>query len=306
MARRFSTGPWRRRLDDGPHPRFIAKMSAVGSAITATDDLLVGLDLTKVDDESWDGAGLVMPRARWVFGGLVGAQALVAASETTTDKVPRSVRVRFLRQAPPHQPIRHHVTVVADSNTFADRRVEVTSGDDLIATTTVVFHTPDDTPLGHQHVMADVARPEDGRAFSGAGFEVVDLNEPPAHSKQVGPPRQRHWMRAPGTPRGEAITNAAMLVMASDLFVVASAWRPVEGHSIVDVGTVMSFGLDFIVWFHHPLDIDGWHLLDVDTPSAANGRSLSLANWFRPDGLLVASVALDSVMRVRKTPQDSI
>jgi len=273
-------------------------MTTAGPSITTTDDLLGGLTLSRLDESTWDGAGLVMPRARWVFGGLVGAQALVAAARTT-DKAPRSVRMRFLRQAPPHERVRHHVSVVSDSNTFADRRVEVTSGKDLIATTTVVFHTPDDTSLGHQHDMPEVPAPDPDRAFTGAGFDVIDLNDPPAHSRRVGSTVQRHWMRAPGTPNREPLTNAAMLVMASDLFLVASAWRPIEGFSIIDVDAVMTFGLDFTVWFHHPIEIARWHLLDVDTPSAANGRSLSLANWFRPDGLLVASVALDSVMRVR-------
>jgi acyl-CoA thioesterase-2 len=240
-----------------------------------------------------------MPKAVWVFGGIVGAQAMVAAAETVAGKTPRSVRIRFLRQAPPHERITHTVTVVSDSNTFADRRVETRSGDDLIATTTVVFHSPDDTDLGHQHEIPTVEPPDEDRAVRGAGFETIDLNTPPIHGHAAAPPQQRHWMRAAGTPSGDVLVNAAMLTMASDLFLVASAWRPIEGRSIVDVGNVMSFGLDFTVWFHHPADIAGWHLLDVDTPSAANGRSLSFANWFRPDGLLVASVALDAVMRVR-------
>lgn len=245
-----------------------------------------------------------MPRARWVFGGLVGAQALTAAATTAGDKVPRSVRIRFLRQARAHRPIRHVVTAVADSTTFADRRVEAWSGGELVATATVVFHTPDETDLGHQHDMPRVDRPDPAAAFAGAGFETIDVNDPPAHSRAVASPRQRHWMRAPGTPVDDEVVNAAMLTMASDLFLVASAWRPVEGRSIIQVDEVMSFGLDFTVWFHHPVSIDGWHLLDVDTPSAANGRSLSLANWFRPDGLLVASVALDAVMRIRDRPAE--
>ena len=240
-----------------------------------------------------------MPRAVWVFGGLVGAQALVAAAQTTDKVTPRSVRIRFLRQAPPHEPIHHQVETVSDSNTFSDRRVETTSGDDLIATTTVVFHRPDETELGHQHSMPDVTPADDAAAIAGAGFETIDLNIPPIHGHKAAPPQQRHWMRAPGTPADDIATNAAMLTMASDLFLVASAWRPIEGRSIVDVGAVMSFGLDFTVWFHHPFAINDWHLLDVDTPSAANGRSLSLANWYRPGGQLVASVALDAVMRVR-------
>ena len=267
--------------------------------IRRTADLLRGLELVEQPDGTWEGPGLVMPKATWVFGGIVGAQALVAAAATCPGRSPRSVRIRFLRQASPHAPIRHSVTTVADSNTFSDRRVDVRCGDDLIATVQVVMHTPDETDLGHQHEMPEVAPPDDAAAVKGAGFESIDLNTPPIHGHAAAPARQIHWMRAPGTPPDDEIVNAAMLTMASDLFLVASAWRPIEGHSIVDVGTVMSYGLDFTVWFHHRFAIDGWHLLDVDTPSAANGRSLSFAHWFRPDGTLVASVALDAVMRVR-------
>lgn len=240
-----------------------------------------------------------MPHARWVFGGLVGAQALVAAATTAATRHPRSVRIRFLRQAPAHQPIRHEVAVVSDSNTFADRMVRAFSADDLVATTTVVFHTPDDSAIGHQHTMPDVEPPDETKAVPGAGFDTIDLNEPPAHSRRIGTTVQRHWMRAPGTPTDDVLVNAAMLTMASDLFLVASAWRPVEGHAITQVDRIMSFGLDFTVWFHDPVAIADWHLLDVDTPSAAHGRSLSFANWFSRDGRLVASVALDAVMRIR-------
>jgi len=42
-----------------------------------------------------------------------------------------------------------------------------------------------------------------------------------------------------------------------------------------------------------------WHLLDATSPVAANGRSFSTGDWFDGDGRLVASVALDAVMRLR-------
>ncbi len=267
--------------------------------ILRTTDLLRGLEIVEQPDGTWEGPGLVMPMASWVFGGIVGAQALIAAAATSPNRSPRSVRVRFLRQASPGTPLHHSVSLVADSNTFSDRRVDVHSGDDLVATVQVVMHIPDETDLGYQKEMPDVAPPDDSTAAKGAGFETIDLNVPPAHSHRAAPARQLHWMRAPGTPPADELINAAMLTMASDIFLVASAWRPIEGRAIVDIGTVMSYGLDFTVWFHHPVSIGNWHLFDADTPSAARGRSLGLANWFHPDGRLVASVALDSVMRVR-------
>ena len=270
-----------------------------GPTITETADLLAGLELGRVDDDIWEGPGLVMPRATWVFGGIVAAQALVAAAAATPDRIPRSITARFLRQAPPHAPIRHRVLPIAATRTFTDREIDVRSDGEQIADARVMLHVPDDTDLGHQHEMPEVAPPDESALFGGAGFDVIDLNDPPAHSRRVSSPVQRHWMRARGTPAGDELVNQAMLVMASDLFLVASAWRPVEGRSIVQIGEVMSFGLNLTVWFHRPFSLADWHLITADTPAAAQGRSLTLADWFTTDGQLVASVALDAVMRVR-------
>lgn len=271
------------------------------ATITTSADLLRGLELTNVADDTWEGPGLVMPKATWVFGGIVAAQTLVAATEATPDRFPRSITTRFLRQAKPHTAIRHTVTPIADTRTFADREIDVRADGVQIADARVMLHIPDDTDLGHHHEMPDVPEPDEGRAFGGAGFDTIDLNDPPAHSRKVASPVQRHWMRAVGTPRDDDLVNAAMLVMASDLFLVASAWRPIDGRSIVQIGEVMSFGLNLTVWFHEHFTLADWHLIDVDTPAAANGRSLTHGNWYARDGRLVASVALDSVMRVRDT-----
>lgn len=267
--------------------------------IHTSADLLTGLDLRRADDTTWEGPGLTMPHATWVFGGIVAAQALVAAAEATPDRVPRSITARFLRQAPPHSTIRHTVTPIADTRTFADREIDVRADDRQIADARVMLHVPDETDLGHHHAMPMVAAPDDGAAFTGAGFETIDLNDPPAHSRGAASPVQRHWMRAPGTPRDDELVNAAMLVMASDIHLVASAWRPIEGRSIVQIGEVMSFGLNLTVWFHQSITLADWHLIDADTPVAANGRSLTHANWFTTAGDLVASVTLDAVMRLR-------
>lgn len=267
--------------------------------IDTSADLLAGLVLTPTEDATWEGPGLVMPQATWVFGGIVAAQALVAASLATPDRAPRSITARFLRQAPPHSMIRHTVTPIADTRTFADREVDVRADDRQIADARVMLHVPDETDLGHHHEIPTVPDPDESAAFAGAGFDMIDLNDPPAHSRREASSVQRHWMRAPGTPRDDALLNAAMLVMASDLHLVASAWRPIAGRSIVQIDEVMSFGLNLTVWFHQLLELADWHLVDADTPVAANGRSLTHANWYTTAGALVASVSLDAVMRLR-------
>jgi acyl-CoA thioesterase-2 len=234
-----------------------------------------------------------------VFGGLLAAQALVAASEDRR-LAPRSISTRFVRRAAGDRPVEHDVTTVAESTTFADRRITVTQDGVLVAEVGVLAHVPDDTDLEHDEGLDDPPPPPDDDAAvqRGAGFDVIDLNDPPAHHPAAAAPRQRHWMRAPGTPLDDPVTNDAMLVMASDLLLVAAAWRPVDGRSIVDP-EVVAYGLTFTVWFHRPARLDRWHLLEARCPVAAGGRSLTFGSWYDLDRRLVASVALDAVMRLR-------
>lgn len=271
------------------------------STIRSTADLLAGLELAPDGASAWTGPGLGMPRADWVFGGLLAGQALVAALRTAPGMVPRSVSSRFLRRAAVGTPVRHEVATLADSTSFADRRVVVSQGGEPVAVVSVLAHVPDETDLEHALApdsLPDVPGDED-RVFRGAGFDVVDLTDPPIHAPDEAPPHQRHWIRAPGTPPGDVAVNAAMVVAGSDLSVVGAAWRPIPGRSIVQVGTVVSYGLTFTLWFHRPAHLDDWHLLDATSPVAAGGRSLALASWYDAGGGTVAHVALDSVMRVR-------
>jgi acyl-CoA thioesterase len=268
--------------------------------IATTDDLLAGLRLNAVGEGAWEGPALVMPKANWVFGGLLAAQALVAASAGAPGLLPRSVSTRFLRRAEPGGPIRHEVRTVGRSRSFADHHVRISAGGTVVAEVAVLAHVPDDTDLEHGQPASDPPPPPDERAvLRGAGFDVVDLSAPPVHAREAAEARQRHWVRAPGTPPDDPITNAAVLLMASDVSLVAAAWRPIDGRSIIDVDTVVSYGLTFTVWFHRPATLARWHLLDATCPVAAAGRSLTFGSWYDADSAPVASVALDAVMRVR-------
>lgn len=242
-----------------------------------------------------------MPTATWVFGGSVAAQALVAGCADAPGRVPRSISTRFIKQGTPGDVLRYHVTNLGDSGTFADRHV-VTRGSDgvPIAATSVLAHTPDEEAVSYQWPMPDAPAPNEDAALRRLAIESIDVNDPPLFTRKVASTATRCWMRVPGTPRGDSIINAAVLAFASDLYTVASAWRPIEGLAMIDQQRVMSFGLTYSLWFHGPFDFADWHLLVCDTPSAAAGRSLTQGNWYTTDGRLVASVTLDSVMRIRK------
>jgi acyl-CoA thioesterase-2 len=55
------------------------------------------------------------------------------------------------------------------------------------------------------------------------------------------------------------------------------------------------------MWFHRPTDFNQWHLYVHDSPSASDGRGLIRGAIYAEDGTLVASVAQEGLMRMRKT-----
>jgi acyl-CoA thioesterase-2 len=56
--------------------------------------------------------------------------------------------------------------------------------------------------------------------------------------------------------------------------------------------------LDHAMWWHRFARVDDWLLYVQESPSAQGGRGLSQGRIFTRDGLLVASVAQEGMVRV--------
>jgi acyl-CoA thioesterase-2 len=56
--------------------------------------------------------------------------------------------------------------------------------------------------------------------------------------------------------------------------------------------------LDHALWFHRPFRIDDWLLYSLDSPSASGARGLARGSIYTRDGILVASVAQEGLIRV--------
>ena len=60
--------------------------------------------------------------------------------------------------------------------------------------------------------------------------------------------------------------------------------------------------LDHAIWLHRPILNDDWLLLHKHTSAAAGSRGLAHAEFYTRDGLLVASVTQEGLLReVKKT-----
>jgi acyl-CoA thioesterase-2 len=68
---------------------------------------------------------------------------------------------------------------------------------------------------------------------------------------------------------------------------------------IVFEKTIMAASLDHALWFHRPFRADEWLLYAQDSPNASGGRGFARGLIFTRDGVLVASVAQEGLVRER-------
>jgi acyl-CoA thioesterase-2 len=274
-------------------------------------------DLLALDAKDADRFVGASPDDGWrrVFGGLVVAQALMAASRTVEGRVCHSLHSYFLRPGDPAQPLSYAVERTRDGASFATRRVTASQGERAIFEMLASFQTPE-TGLEHQVPMPPAPPPESlreealrwlemgdalpagARAFA-SGPQRIDVRwvQPRTISSTAEEPNKAVWMRAKEPVTGGEAQQQATLAYASDMTLVETAMRP-HGLNFWS-GGVQTASLDHALWFHHPIDFNQWHLYVQDSPASAGSRGLARGSLFRQDGLLVASAAQEGLMRLR-------
>jgi acyl-CoA thioesterase II len=122
---------------------------------------------------------------------------------------------------------------------------------------------------------------------------VDDLN-----AVAAGPARFEVWMR---TPAVDGDLAPALTAYATDLTLIGTALRPLEGFSQRGNGTVFTSAVtSHTIWFHRPFRTDDWLLLRQHSPVLAHGRCFGRGDVLAEDGSLVASYAQEALLRFRE------
>lgn len=276
-------------------------------------DLIDVLDIKALSKTEFVGRTQWMPHGR-VFGGQVLAQALIAAMRTMVDgRAPHSLHSYFLRPGDINKEIAFSVEILRDGRSFSARRVHALQDGLPIFSMIASFQDPD-AGLEHQSLMpqgvtppeqlpsaADLlsafdhpatnywskARPFDLRHAS----EPVYLQPAKQHTAE-----QLIWFKALSELPDDPQLQAAALAYASDYSILESILRR-HGLSWAHPG-LASASLDHAMWFHRPARVDQWLLYAQESPSAQNGRGLSLGKIFDREGKLIASVAQEGMVRI--------
>src|ERR1700760_1253918 len=129
------------------------------------DELVALLDIEPTSDTAFIGQlAASAATTGHVFGGLVAAQATVAAYRTVdADRPMHSLHAYFLRRGNPLVPIEFRVEVTRDGRGFSHRRVSAIQGGRAIMEMACSFAAAEQG-LQHQATMPEVIGPEQLRS----------------------------------------------------------------------------------------------------------------------------------------------
>lgn len=241
------------------------------------------------------------PEPGHVFGGLLVAQALQAARHTVaTARLVRAVSASFLVAATGGEPIEYAVEQTRDGGSFATRRVVAAQSHGPVLVLTADFHDEEPGVSYAPPGPADVPSPEDcarGRYYS-RWFDCRDVPDD-VTGRETGAPShvRRSWFR-PNRPVGDdPRLHLEAVAYLSDHGPTRAARAP-HAH-LADDARRMSVSLDHSIWLHSPVRVDQWLLLELAPAFTGHGRGLSLGSIWTSDGVLVATVAQEVLLRSR-------
>ncbi|MBA2947811.1 acyl-CoA thioesterase [Streptomyces himalayensis] len=231
-----------------------------------------------------------------LFGGQLLAQFVRAASLACPGKAVKSLHVLFPRAGRTDETVRYEAECLHEGGTFATWTVVARQRSGVVATASVSMHADEGGP-DHQTVapVAAPLSPEHRVELDLLPWETrasADLDSPAAQ-----PPELDLWMR---TPEADPHLAPALLAYATDLTLIGTALRPLEGVSQQDAGKAFTSAVtSHTVWFHRPFRTDEWLLLRQHSPLVAHGRCHGRGDVLTTDGSLVASYAQEALLRFR-------
>jgi len=281
-------------------------------------ELLGLLDLEPIEVNLFRGQNHQRIKMR-VFGGQVLGQALMAALRTVEGRAVHSMHAYFLRPGDPEVPILYEVDRIRDGRSFTTRRVVAIQHGRAIFNTSISFQL-DEEGLTHQIEMPEVPDPEslptEEELLSRLDPDIVARIQKvigkgakkPIEMRRVEAldfvesreraPVQHLWFRAADPLPDDHAIHQSILAYASDMGILATSMLP---HGVwFRFDRLQMASIDHAMWFHRRFRADEWLLYSLESPSTSSGRGFGRGHIFTREGVLVASIAQEGLIRVLK------
>ena len=278
------------------------------------EELLKLLKLEQIEENIFRGQSQDLGFGN-VFGGQVLGQALSAAYQTVpSERRAHSLHAYFLRPGDVRKPIVYNVDCIRDGKSFTTRRVVAVQNGRAIFNMAASFQI-DEHGFDHQDQAPTVPGPEGIMSEFELAARMADqipagirekiLCRKPIETRPVSPmnpfapekrePVRHTWIKTIDRMPDDHAAHQHLLAYASDYGLVATSLYP-HGQSFWQPGMQVA-SLDHVMWFHRSFRMDDWLLYAMQSPNACKARGLAFGKIYTRDGLLVATVAQEGLIR---------
>jgi acyl-CoA thioesterase-2 len=258
------------------------------------------LDLLRLEPHGPDTYVGIVARYPWgerLYGGQVVAQALRAAAATVeADRPAHSLHSYFIRPGAPSEPIRYEVERLRDGKSFSTRQVVARQSGGAILNISVSFQ------IHEEEADVQLASFPSGLPSHDAGLDDYSwggLLDRRAVEVEGEPDRRGYWIRLLAEIGDDPFDHQCALAFMSDAAPSRAARSPhpeFEG-DLSDRGKFVGASLDHAIWFHRPTNAGEWHWFDMRSHGLAGARGLVTGDVVRADGVHVATIAQEVLLR---------
>lgn len=240
------------------------------------------------------------PPYEWgrIYGGLVIAQALWAATQTVRDDhAVHSLHAYFILGGELSEPVRYEVDRVRNGRSFTTRRVVARQSGGAILTLACSYQGAEEGPEDQSATFPDVPSPDEIETELDAGVELREVPAP------VAPPGLRAWARLPERLSDDPRLHACGLAYLSDVNAIGAIGA--SSPELIPSGStweesIMGASLDHAMWFHHAARADDWVLLDMAGHGLIGTRGLATGQVFDASRTHIVTIAQEGLIRRRK------
>ena len=280
------------------------------------NELIKVLDLTNVSENTFSGISKTIG-SPIVFGGQVLAQSISAAYKSVDDnRFLHSLHSYFLEAGDLDQPITFLVKNMRDGGSFSTRRVTATQGDKTIFILAASFHIKESGYEHQQEKIINSPFPEDLLSWDNMleTYESIlpkqmkaflKIERPIAFKPATNinpmnqidlPPFSDVWFKIKGDASNVSIAlKHQILTYISDYNILSATLYP--NASKANFMNTQMASLDHSMWFFREFDLSDWMLFSIESPSSFGARGFARGNIYTRDGLLIASVAQEGLIR---------
>lgn len=114
--------------------------------------------------------------------------------------------------------------------------------------------------------------------------------------------RVRNWVKCDGVIENPRAHVMGLAYLSDSHLLGAAVISP--GYKFSDIAMMVS--LDHTIYFHQQPKADEWMMHCVETPWTGNERGLVIGRFFNQDGVHIATVVQEGVIRLRNSNESKI